>query len=398
MSFHFFSFLTSAAFVNPWETYSSKLLDKLMTAKSDQERSWIVTENWLESLPEDLITALWAMAVPHWFDADILVALCPELIDRSEEIYRQLQDLSCVEVFAERGYNVHELTRNQLLDQLWKDNPERFCDLSGRAAVYFAKRDKPEVQIEWIYHLVVVEPLLAIVELQNLAQRWDNACCKSELESLLTNLQKQIDVNRTKVRFKIEDLKRDKATLTFYHELEDRGSALKGMINLDKPLETRGFHSERTFPSGHYQDRLEDANNLRLISGQRVGEIVVAGRRVPIYFESSNGQIVVPSNIERKIVLDFLGQALATPVTAITIVGGSALRDIRLTFESVVQDIDSEVYRIRAEAEIRKINTILHIFGKEIEALSSYNYPEDIKRVYRQNLMQRMTERLKSLV
>jgi|JFJP01.1.fsa_nt_gi hypothetical protein len=346
------------------ELYSSNLLDKLMTAKSDQERSWIVTANWLESLQEDLVTALWAMAVPHWFDADILVALCPELIDRSEEIYRQLQDLSCVEVFAERGYNVHELTRNQLLDRLWKDNPERFCDLSSRAAVYFAKGDKPEVQIEWIYHLVVVEPLLGIVELQNLAQRWDNACSKSELESLLTNLQKQIDVNRTKVRIKIENLKSAKETFTFYHELEDG---------------------------------LENANTLRLMRGQRTGEIVVAGISVPVYFESSNGQMFVPSNIEREIILDFLGQALSTPVTAITIVGGGALRDIRLTFERVIQDIDSEVYRIRAEAEIRKINTILHIFGKEIEALSSYNYPEDIKRVYRENLMQRMEERLKSL-
>jgi hypothetical protein len=30
------------------------------------------------------------------------------------------------------------------------------------------------------------------------------------------------------------------------------GSALKGMINLDSPLVSRGFHSEKTFPSGHY--------------------------------------------------------------------------------------------------------------------------------------------------
>jgi hypothetical protein len=30
------------------------------------------------------------------------------------------------------------------------------------------------------------------------------------------------------------------------------GSALKGMINLDKPLVSRGFHSGKTFPSGHY--------------------------------------------------------------------------------------------------------------------------------------------------
>ena len=53
----------------------------------------IVTENLLESLPDELATALWAVAIPHWFDTDILAALCPELSDRAEELYQQLQDL-----------------------------------------------------------------------------------------------------------------------------------------------------------------------------------------------------------------------------------------------------------------------------------------------------------------
>jgi len=132
------------------------------------------------------------------------------------------------------------------------------------------------------------------------------------------------------------------------------------------------------------------------MSGQRVGEIVVAGRSIPVYSEGNSGQTFVPSNIEREIVLDFIGRALATPVTAITIVGGGALRDIRLTYERVVQDIDSEVYRVRAEGELRRMKNVLHVFGTEIQNLSNYDYPEDVKRMHGDNLKRRMIERYKS--
>jgi uncharacterized protein (DUF697 family) len=176
---------------------SDDLLQKLMAAQTDEERSWIVIENLLESLPKDVAMALWAVAIPHWFDAEILTALCPELADRADEIYQQLQDLSCVEVFPARGHNIHELTCNQLLDRLWQNDPERFRTLSGRAAVYFEKGDKPEIQIERIYHLVVIYPERGINELQNLAQKWNNTFRRTELEALFSNLQEQVNSNRT---------------------------------------------------------------------------------------------------------------------------------------------------------------------------------------------------------
>ncbi|NUN65866.1 tetratricopeptide repeat protein [Pseudanabaena biceps] len=175
---------------------SNDLLQKLMAAQTDEERSWIVTENLLESLPEDEANALLAVAIPHWFDAEILAALCPELADRAEKIYQNLQNLSCVEAFPDRGHNVHELTRNQLLDRLWKDNPERFRELSGRASAYFAQDDKPENQIEWIYHLVIADSDIGISEFQSLAQRWDSTFHITELSSLIINLKQQFSTNK----------------------------------------------------------------------------------------------------------------------------------------------------------------------------------------------------------
>ena len=111
---------------------SKYLLRKLKAAKTDDERSWIVTENLLESLPTDLATALWAVAIPHWFNTEILTTLCPDLSEQAEDLYQQLQKLPCVEVFAGQGHNVHELTRNQLLDRMSKNDPERFRDLTGK--------------------------------------------------------------------------------------------------------------------------------------------------------------------------------------------------------------------------------------------------------------------------
>jgi len=146
------------------------------------------------------------VAVPHWFDAEILAALCPELADLAEEIYRQLQLISCVEVFPERGHNVHELTRNQLLDRLWKDNPERFRELSDRVAAYFAQTDRPENQIEWIYQLAVANPDRCINELSDLANGWQNTFRRAELDSLIAFLQMQIRANRTTVAVKAETI------------------------------------------------------------------------------------------------------------------------------------------------------------------------------------------------
>ena len=165
------------------------LLQRLLAAETDEERSWIATESLLESLPEDVESALWAVAIPHWFDAEILAALCPELADRADEIYRQLQDLSCVEVFPERGHNVHELTRNQLLDRLRQHNPERFRDLSGKAAEYFANVDNQEFKIEWIYHLMATREDRGVNELVNLVNDLPNNFRRAELERNIKKLE-----------------------------------------------------------------------------------------------------------------------------------------------------------------------------------------------------------------
>jgi len=263
------------------------LLQRLMSAQTDEERSWIATESLLESLPKDVKSALWAVAIPHWFDAEILAALCPELADRAEEIYRQLQTISCVEVFPERGHNVHELTRNQLLDRLCKDNPDRFRELSDRAAVYFAQTNRPENQIEWIYQLAVANPDRCINELSDLANAWQNAFRRAELDSLIAFLRIQIQANRTtiavkaetiywdgKIKFRFyqakEALERYEAAMAFYREI---GARLGEANTLQAIGDVLQFLDRRTEALERYEaalafyreigDRLGEANVLQ---------------------------------------------------------------------------------------------------------------------------------------
>src|SRR6476646_234784 len=149
---------------------TNQLLTRLATAQTEEERSWIVTEALLETLEPDLASEVWAVAIPHWFNAEILAALCPELATKAERLYTELQALSFVEVFPERGHNVHERTRKLMLSHLWQENAKKFRLLSARAAEYFARSSRPEDQIEWLYHFVVVDTKWEGSELWNIAQ------------------------------------------------------------------------------------------------------------------------------------------------------------------------------------------------------------------------------------
>lgn len=126
-------------------------------------------------------------------------------------------------------------------------------------------------------------------------------------------------------------------------------------------------------------------------------QIPVAGKRVPVYYENDRGDMIIPKSVEREIVLNFVGRALATPVTAVTIIIGGALHDIRVTYENVVGDLDVEVNRIKGETEVRKMNDVFHTFRREIQNVSDSTYPEKIKTMYIAELEKRMQRRFDSM-
>ncbi len=118
---------------------SDDFLQELASAANDDEREWLAIRDLLASIPPDLASIADAAAIPHWFDAQILAALRPELAGRAEQLYTDLQRLPFVEPFAGRGYNVHELTRRLMLAHLWKERRDDYVALSKNAADYFAE-------------------------------------------------------------------------------------------------------------------------------------------------------------------------------------------------------------------------------------------------------------------
>jgi tetratricopeptide (TPR) repeat protein len=115
------------------------LLTKLQNA-DESEREWLVMEFSLDNSTEILRQAVWAAAIPHWFDADYLNAVLG--FSLQEQDFKALINLSYVEVFPERGFNVHERSRKLLLDQLASSNKKRLQKLSKRAVSYCKKQDQ----------------------------------------------------------------------------------------------------------------------------------------------------------------------------------------------------------------------------------------------------------------
>ena len=147
----------------------------------------------LESLSAEVRQAVWAVAVPQWFDDRILAALCPELATQAAEVYQELQALSFVEVFEGRGHNIHEATRSLLLDRLWIDRADEFKLISARAAEYFA--DDVENVAEWIYHKAIGEPIgNAILDVM---RSLNSQFQLSESEVILKMLDEQIKANHS---------------------------------------------------------------------------------------------------------------------------------------------------------------------------------------------------------
>jgi len=68
--------------------------------------------------------------------------------------FHALTELSFIETYPERGFNVHERSRNLLLNKLWKTNKTRYQKLSKRAAAYCKKQDQSVAawRVETLYH------------------------------------------------------------------------------------------------------------------------------------------------------------------------------------------------------------------------------------------------------
>jgi len=100
-----------------------QLLKQLQQASTDEERAWLILQFNLNSLPTAVQNAVWRAVVPDWFNRHSLAELLET--ELTDDEWEKLIILSYVEIYPQRGWNIHEATRDLLLHRLAQDKPDQ---------------------------------------------------------------------------------------------------------------------------------------------------------------------------------------------------------------------------------------------------------------------------------
>jgi tetratricopeptide (TPR) repeat protein len=173
---------------------NAEFLARLARAQTEEEKDWLLAELSLSVLSPELRAMVLAAAVPHWFDANILAALQPDLAQQAEALYLELQHLPFVEGFADRGHNIHERTRKAMLKHLWETDEQAFKQFSQRLVDYFGV-ENPN-RIEQIYHAVVADFEAGSSQFEQYIWELDGNFRRGEAEALLAAVQEQVEAKR----------------------------------------------------------------------------------------------------------------------------------------------------------------------------------------------------------
>jgi tetratricopeptide (TPR) repeat protein len=179
---------------------NADFLARLVQAQTEEEKDWLLAELSLSVLSPELRAMALSAAVPHWFDANILGALQPDLAQQAEALYLQLQRLSFVEVFPDRGYNIHERTRKAMLKHLWETDREALKQFSQRLVDYFGAENTTN-RIEQIYHAVAADFEAGSNQFEDYIWELDGNFRRGEAEALLAAVQEQVEAERVPESF-----------------------------------------------------------------------------------------------------------------------------------------------------------------------------------------------------
>ncbi len=181
---------------------SLDILNRLQQAQSEAERERLVLEFSLSQMPTGLQMAVKAAAIPHWFDVDYLNALLDS--DQKEEFaridgFRQLTQLSFIEPFPGRGFNVHERTGRVLREKMWEEEQDLYRVLSQRAAQYSATQNQDDIswKVETIYHVLLADTKeIGQFIFSSQCIQWNNSFEYEKIEVLLRPVLEAIKEDR----------------------------------------------------------------------------------------------------------------------------------------------------------------------------------------------------------
>jgi hypothetical protein len=134
------------------------LLKNLLSASSPEQVLVLATLDNLAGLRPETADAAYRCTLVHGFNEDIISFLMiegePEKIGRAFDrrqmpdpavIYSELQKLPFIEEYPGRGHRFHDLTRQTLLDYLWREENAFYKTVSQLAVTYFDEELNKEV-------------------------------------------------------------------------------------------------------------------------------------------------------------------------------------------------------------------------------------------------------------
>jgi tetratricopeptide (TPR) repeat protein len=182
---------------------SAEALQLLVEAKGDDEKITLATveiaassqANELQNLVRE---AIYAAAVPHWFDEKILTALLNGTTpETASQLYRILEDLSFVEGFPRyQACSVHERARSHLLAFLNRESPEKYQLYSSRCFEYFRSGTTPHMLIEAAYHLLIAAPDVGAGAIGGLYDQWSQSGAWETLQAMAAALDELLRFRR----------------------------------------------------------------------------------------------------------------------------------------------------------------------------------------------------------
>jgi tetratricopeptide (TPR) repeat protein len=147
----------------------SERLERITPEMDEEKALGLILDELMDRAEPDVAEAIRFCALPHWFDEEILAWLRGEGREpsqRTREILAALTELTFVGPYRDRGYAYHENVHNLLLRRWRQEDAERFQELSGVAAAYYAdgleaeglsEDQRAEWQREGMYHLLVAD-------------------------------------------------------------------------------------------------------------------------------------------------------------------------------------------------------------------------------------------------
>lgn len=172
---------------------SNEILVKLSEASTEVEKSWIITEPLLRNLPHDVQQAIFATAVPHWFNSEVVSALLKVSLQSAKVIYQELRSLHFVQPFGESKHTYHDLTREAILRYAVLDTDKKI--FARRAYNFFNSFEEEDYQIEALYHFLQVDESAALEKVKEKLNQYRNNNLFNLAHSLLRIAKELIYLN-----------------------------------------------------------------------------------------------------------------------------------------------------------------------------------------------------------